>query len=131
MWRWALSIFGSRTPLGKRGESIACSWLKRHGYQILERNRSVCDDEADVIALDPDGRTIVIVEVKSRRADETAPEHALTPRKQFHLSRLARRLQQSSNYRDRPMRFDVIAVVLPDGNKPIIRHTPGAFEAAW
>lgn len=110
---------------------MAATWLRRHGFSILERNREIADDEADLIALDPDGRTIVIVEVKTRGADQTAPESSLTRTKQFNLSRLAMRLQRSKEYRDRPIRFDVIAVVWPPNGKPIIRHTPGAFEAPW
>lgn len=118
-------------PLGRRGEDIATAWLKENGYSILERNREVSDDEADVIALDPDGCTIVIVEIKTRKASETAPESAMTRTKQFRLSRLAARLQRSTPYRDRPMRFDVIAVTVPAQGEPVVRHTPNAFEAPW
>ena len=132
MWHWIRDIFDrTQLPLGRRGEALASTWLKRQGYAILERNREISDDEADVIALDPDGRTVVIVEVKTRRGSETAPESAMTRRKQFHLSRLAMRLQRSNEYRNRPMRFDVIAVTWPEEGEPIIRHTPGAFEAPW
>jgi putative endonuclease len=132
MWQWLRGMLSHKPlPLGTRGEAIAAKWLRRRGFEILECNREISDDEADVIALDPDGRTVVIVEVKTRRADDTAPEAALTRTKQFHLSRLAMRLQRSQQYRDCQIRFDVIAVIWPDQGEPIIRHTPGAFEAPW
>ena len=122
---------GDSQPLGRRGESLAAKWLTRQGYSILERNHEILDDEADLIALDPDGRTVVIVEVKTRRADDTVPEAALTRAKQFNLSRLAMRLQRSAEYGNRQIRFDVIAVIWPERGNPIIRHSPGAFQAPW
>jgi putative endonuclease len=118
-------------PLGRRGERVAAKWLAQRGYRVLHRNFTIVDDEADLVTLDPDGRTVVIVEVKTRRADVTAPEHAATRRKQFNLARLASRLQRAPEYRNHPMRFDLIAVVMPIDGEPVIRHVPGAFESPW
>jgi putative endonuclease len=123
----------SRTPapLWRRGEKLAAKWLRQRGYRILERNLPLADDEADLVAIDPDGRTIVIVEVKTRGSDAIAPEASITPIKQFHLSRLASRLQQRRGYQDRPFRFDALAIVWPDGGEPTVRHIPGAFQSPW
>ena len=30
-----------------------------------------------------------------------------------------------------PARFDVVAIIWPQGREPIIRHTPSAFEATF
>lgn len=119
-------------PLWRRGEQFAATWLRRQGYRILERNLPLADDEADLIALDPDGRTVVIVEVKTRADDTTAPEASISRTKQYRLSRLAARLLQSRQYQDRPLRFDAISIVWPDGAKrPTVRHIPAAFESPW
>ena len=119
------------TDKGRKVQSELSRWLRKRGYRILERNMPLADDEADLVALDPDGRTIVIVEVKTRSNGMTLPEASITRTKQFRLSRLASRLQQSPKYRDRPFRFDAVAIVWPEGQDPVVRHHPGAFESPW
>jgi putative endonuclease len=116
---------------GERGEALAAKWLREHGYRILHRNLKVQDDEADLVALDPDGRTMVIVEVKCRTEDGTPPEAWVNARKQYFLTRLASKLVKRREFADHPIRFDVIAVVLRDGAEPELRHIPGAFESRW
>ena len=127
-----------RVSVGARGERLAANWLRARGYKILERNLAMGDDEADLVALDPDQRTIVIVEVKTRETSDngevnaTTPELAVTRTKQFHIARLAARLQQSGKYKDHPFRFDVVAVVMNSHEaEPTIRHIPGAFQSPW
>jgi putative endonuclease len=118
-------------PLGQRGERLAADWLAKRGYKILERNVSFGDDEADIVVLDPDGRTIVVVEVKTRESDQPPPEASVGRTKQFRLSRCAAMLAKRARYRDRPFRFDVIAVVWPENAEPQVRHWPGAFESSF
>jgi len=117
--------------LGRRGEQAAERWLKAQGFQILERNRAIGDDEADLIAIDPDGRTLVLIEVKTRSDQHAMPELAITSKKRFRLTRLASRLLRDPQHRQRALRFDVVAVVWVRGETPIIRHHPGAFQSAW
>jgi putative endonuclease len=130
---WLLRrIFGQRDEsLGARGERVAARFLQKAGYRILERNKTVGNDEADLIALDPDGRTVVIVEVKTREDGTLAPEESVNAVKQHRLTRLAMRLQKEPDLRDRPFRFDAMAVVWPRGGVPEIRHIVGAFESKW
>jgi Holliday junction resolvase-like predicted endonuclease len=52
-----------------------------------------------------------------------AKHHQLTKAGKFYLSRYG--IPQP------PARFDVIAIVWPQGREPIIRHTPNAFEATF
>jgi putative endonuclease len=118
-------------PVGRVGEDVASEWLRKRGYTILQRNLSIGDDEADLIALDPDRTTIVIVEVKTRHDVQAIPEQSITPTKQFRLNRFASALQKRAAYRDRPLRFDAIAIVLPHQGEPIVRHIPGAFQSKW
>ncbi len=120
-----------RRSLGDRGEQFAARWLRRHGYRILHRKYRLGDDEADLIALDPDGRTIVIVEVKTRSTDEPAPEAGIDRKKQFRLARLAASLAKRSSFRDRPLRFDAIGVVWPGHGEPQIKHFVAAFDAPF
>ena len=127
-WR---RLIGGRHPTGARGEPYAARWLRRRGYQILMRNFTLGDDEADLVALDPDGVTVVIVEVKTRRSDEPPPEEQIDGRKRFRLARLAARLQRSGEYEGRPFRFDAVAIVWPDPGRPVVRHYVGAFDSPF
>ena len=120
-----------RRSLGDKGERLAARWLSRQGYCILHRKYRIGDDEADLIALDPNGRTIVIVEVKTRSTDEPPPEAGIDRHKQFRLARLAARLAKRPSFQDRPLRFDAIGVVWPDHGKPQIRHFVAAFDAPF
>ena len=129
--KWRIPFPGRTIPLGRRGETLAARWLRRRGYRIIARNLHIGDDEVDLLVVDPDERTIVIVEVKTRSSDDLPPETAFNRAKQFHLGRLAARLAKRPEYRDRPFRFDAIAIVWPASGKPEIRHHPGAFDSAY
>ncbi|MHC4127860.1 MAG: YraN family protein [Planctomycetota bacterium] len=117
--------------LGEDGERLAARWLKRRGYRILHRGLRVGSDEADVVAVDPDGRTLVIVEVKTRAADAPGPEAGITRDKRFRLARLASRLQDRPRFRDHAIRFDAVAIVWPPDGDPEVRHYEDAFESPW
>ena len=52
----------STETVGRKGERLAARRLRRAGYRILERNLRIGRDEADIVALDPDRTTIVIVD---------------------------------------------------------------------
>lgn len=75
-------------PLGARGEEGAARWLSHAGYRILARNVRVKPGEIDLIALDPDGVTLVFVEVKTRSKAPTdaanAPESPIPIVQPFH-----------------------------------------------
>lgn len=58
--------------IGNLGESIACEYLKRHGFSIRDRNISKKTGELDVIA--EKGETLHFVEVKTILTDEFPKE---------------------------------------------------------
>lgn len=125
-----------RDETGPRGERIAAKHLKSLRYRILARNLRNRFGEVDLLAEAPDGRTIVIVEVKSRRltvADDatTRPEHHVNAAKQRKLVALATQIVRRHRLTDRPVRFDVIGVDMPAVGKPIVRHHEGAFESRY
>jgi putative endonuclease len=115
-------------PLGARGERLAERWLLKKGYSVLGRGVRAGGAEADLIVLDPDGRTIVIVEVKTRSSDRVPPEESLGAAKLRRLMRVAAALESSPQYRGRPMRIDAVAIVWPRGGEPRLRHYPGAYD---
>ena len=50
--------------MGKKGEAIACAYLKKKGYKIVEQNYKNKIGEIDIIC--KDGEELVFVEVKTR-----------------------------------------------------------------
>ena len=124
-------FYRKKESLGDKGESLAAKWLKQHGYKLQYQNYKIGDDEADLIAIDPDGTTVVIVEVKTRTNNEPSPESSITRKKQFYLSRLASRLSKRKEFSGRPFRFDAIAIVWPEGEDPQIKHFEAAFDSPF
>lgn len=118
-----------KKKLGRKGEKFAAKWLRKKGYRILHRNYRLGDDEADLIALDPDGNTLVFVEVKTRSDDRVPGELAINAKKKFRMARLAIRFQQKGHYQDHPLRLDAIIICWPEGGDPDLRHYPNAFES--
>jgi len=103
--------------------------LVAQGYKILKRNLRNRFGEIDLVAEAPDKRTVVIVEVKSAQNADVQPELRVDKRKQKRLIALAAQLVRRYKLQDRPIRFDVVAVNLPKGQEPIIRHYLAAFES--
>ncbi len=71
--------------LGKKGEDIACEYLIKNGYQIIERNKhfsKFC--EIDIIAKYKS--KIIFVEVKTRKSNAFgSPMEAITKQKYTHI----------------------------------------------
>jgi putative endonuclease len=126
---------GRHRPPGERGERVAERYLRRRGYRRVARNLRNTAGEIDLVMLTPDGRTLVIVEVKTseNRASSVAPEHRVGVNKQRKLTTLAYQLRQKHAARlgGLGVRFDVVGVDLRDGQRPEVRHYEHAFEAAW
>ncbi len=123
-------VASSSGELGRRGEKLAAKHLKKGGMKVLARNYRCPVGEADLIALEKttDCETIVFVEVKTRSSDKSvAPESAVNFAKQQKLRGIAKYYLASHNTADRPIRFDVVSIVIPPGGKPNIRHIPNAF----
>jgi putative endonuclease len=55
---------------GRRAETLACWYLRLHGWRILARRARVPGGEVDLIARR--GHTLAFVEVKARATDEAA-----------------------------------------------------------
>lgn len=114
--------------LGDWGERLAAKHLRKHKYKVLARNVRSSMGEIDLVAMAPDERTLVIVEVKTRRAPSEItphtprPEDALTRDKRSRLLRLAQAEAKRRNMQRAPLRIDVIAIDTHDDAKPTLRH---------
>ena len=117
-----------RVALGKQGEELACRELRRRGYAILARRFRTRFGEIDIIARD--GPTLVFVEVKTRSSSAygTAAE-AVTARKQAKIGLMASEFLLRRAPTMTPCRFDVVAVGVGEGRKPVVEVICGAFDA--
>ncbi|HTW93162.1 MAG TPA: YraN family protein [Tepidisphaeraceae bacterium] len=132
MFEWLKNILERNPPrdaLGDRGENVAARFLRNHGYRIILRNFRCDVGEIDIIA--KDGKTLVFVEVKTRENDDPTPETQVDEAKQHQLTKVARFYLTRYGNPQPPARFDVVAIVWPQGRPPQIRHTPDAFEATF
>ena len=118
-----------RGLLGRQGEKRAAAFLKQQGIQVLARGVANQFGEIDLVGLD--GDTIVFVEVRTRRSlDAGHPAESVTVEKQGRLTRAALAFLKQNRLLDRRSRFDVVAILWPDGAKtPQIEHYKNAFEA--
>jgi putative endonuclease len=115
--------------LGQRGERAAERYLRRRGYKIVSRRERDAFGEIDLVAVD--GRTVVFIEVKTRRSHDAGhPAEAVGPEKQQRLTRLALAYLKRHELLEYPARFDVLAITWPQGSrKRAIEHYKNAFEA--
>ena len=126
---WA-GLWPRAVPFGLGGKRLAERFLRRFGYAIVDRRTRGGLGEIDLVAVDQ--RTIVFVEVKSRRSHQRGhPAEAVDPRKQRRLTRLALSWLKRHHLLEQRARFDVVAVTWPKTERlPTIKHIRNAFEAA-
>lgn len=113
---------------GARGETLACRFLRRHGYKILYRNfRGRTGGEIDIVCRH--GETLVFVEVKTRtRTDFGTPSEAISREQQKRITRGGLAWLRLLDNPDILVRFDVVEVMLSDGAKPQINLIRDAFS---
>jgi putative endonuclease len=124
----SLTMTQARQSLGKIGENLACRELERRGYSILARRYRHAGAEIDVVARD--GLTLVFVEVKAREGREFGDgAEAVTRRKRRRIAMAATDYLVRHQKGECPCRFDVVSVMLSDG-EPQIEVIPNAFDAS-
>jgi putative endonuclease len=94
---------------GDYGETLACEFLKKQGYKILERNFLIRGGEIDIVAEDKDD--LVFVEVKTRYTHEFGPPaESVTPFKIRFLIRASEFYLLKHKKVDIAYRIDVVTV---------------------
>jgi putative endonuclease len=116
----------NKRKTGSRGEDIACEFISKLGYEIIERNYQFGHGEIDIIA--KNGETLVFIEVKFRKNLEFGPpELAITQGKQKQIKRVASAYLWEKDIKDQLCRIDVIAILKFPNQKPQINHIINAF----
>ena len=111
--------------IGQLGEDMACTFLMKHGFSILERNYTKKWGEIDIIAKKED--KIYFIEVKSKKVistnsifskSEGQPHETNRPEDNMHpwkLKRLSRTVQTyliHNRIGNTPWQFDLLVVYL-------------------
>jgi putative endonuclease len=124
-------LAGVEKPLhlrrGEAGEQAAKHHLQKLGLKYLAANFRSDRGEIDLIFRD--GDCLVFVEVKTRSSEEwTRPAAAVNARKRRLLSQTA--LDYLKLLKNPPVkfRFDIVEVLLAEGNVREIRHLPNTFS---
>jgi putative endonuclease len=114
---------------GELGERAAKKFLQHAGLKFLTANFRSERGEVDLVFRDSD--CLVFIEVKARSSEEwTRPAAAVDARKRRLLSQTA--LDYLKLLKNPPVkiRFDIVEVLLADGEVQEIRHLPNTFAMA-
>jgi putative endonuclease len=98
-----------RRDTGIKGEKLACDFLGRNGYHVLETNYRCPGGEIDIVARQQD--TLVFIEVRTKTSRWFGrPEESITPAKQARLRAVAAHYGQSHDNLPEARRIDVVAI---------------------
>lgn len=121
-----------KSEIGKLGEDIACGYLVKNAYKIIERNYKKPWGEIDIIAQDQQ-KTLVFIEVKAmakNKPDSVYEDYQLVPEDNLTQAKLKQVIKSVSLYANSHQdlisqsgwRIDLIAIdIYPDGNYDL-RH---------
>lgn len=112
---------------GKLGERAAKKHLQKLGLKFLTANFRSKRGEIDLVFRDDD--CLVFAEVKTRSSEDwTRPAAAVDARKRRLLSQTA--LDYLKLLKNPPVkiRFDIVEVLLRDGQVREVRHLPNTFK---
>ena len=111
---------------GDLGERAAEKYLKGQGLKFLTRNYRSSRGEIDLVFRDAD--CLVFIEVKTRSADGwTRPAAAVDARKKKRLSQTGLDYLKLLKNPEVKFRFDIVEVLLHDGEVREVRHLPNSF----
>jgi putative endonuclease len=117
--------------LGQHGESLACDYLKRKGYKIIDRNFQTYVGEIDIVAAKK--KELHFVEVKTRSGRSFGnPEESVTDWKQDKIKRTAECFLsgfKALRFKKHDICLDVISINFSLGEiQYFLRHLVNAFE---
>src|SRR5882672_3243318 len=114
---------------GQLGEREARKHLRRLGLKFLTANFRSARGEVDLVLRD--GDCLVFAEVKTRSSEGwTRPAAAVDARKRRLLSQAALDYLRLLRNPEVKIRFDIVEVLLSDGEVREVRHLPNTFTLA-
>jgi putative endonuclease len=114
---------------GELGERAAKKFLQKVGLKFLAANFRSERGEIDLIFRDED--CLAFIEVKTRSSEDwTRPAAAVNAERRRRLSQCALDYLKQLKNPAVKIRFDIVEVLLADGNVREIRHLPNTFPMA-
>jgi len=112
---------------GELGERAAKKHLQQLGLKFLAANFRSDRGEIDLVFRD--GDCLVFVEVKTRSSEDwVRPAAAVNARKRRLLSQTALDYLRLLKNAEVKIRFDIVEVLLADGEVREVRHLPNTFQ---
>lgn len=126
--RFLAALFPPRripvSRLGAMGERRAAWYYRLRGYAVLERNARHPAGEVDLVVRR--GRTVVLVEVKTRQSDAAGEGHEAVGReKRERLARLGDRY--AARYPEAQIRYDILSLRWT-GRRFVVTRFADAFQ---
>jgi len=125
--RFVRKVLPVHLQRGNLGEKAAKKFLQKRGLHFLTANFRSLRGEIDLVFRDRD--CLVFVEVKTRSSEGwTRPAAAVNARKRKLLSQCALDYLRLLKNPEIKMRFDIVEVLLQDGQVREVRHLPNTFS---
>lgn len=115
---------------GYQAETVAADYLLSQGLQLIDRNVRAGKGEIDLIM--QQGNTLVFVEVRARKAQATVSAlESISRSKRLKVIETAERLLITHPaWQTRPCRFDVVGIMMMQGDQPAqLEWIVDAFQA--
>lgn len=115
--------------LGHWGERIAAEYLERKGWYVRHIDWKDRHRDLDVVCIDADMTTLLIVEVKTRTTDVFGdPEESIDIVKQNNILRAAQTYVRLYRYENLDLRYDTITIVGTPDTTYTVTHKENAFD---
>lgn len=112
---------------GRLGEQAAKKFCQKAGLKFLTSNFRSNRGEIDLVFRDAE--CLIFVEVKARSSEEwTRPAAKVDARKRRLLSQTALDYLRLLHHPEVKLRFDIVEVLLADGEVREVRHLPNCFS---
>ncbi len=117
----------SRVNIGQWGEDVACRYLSRKKYRIIEKNYRLKTGEIDIIAQKDE--YIVFIEVKTRSSNQYGrPSQAVSDFKKKRIVKTALQFICEKKMLNQSIRFDIVEIDYATFNEYQVNHIENAFE---
>ena len=124
------AVKGRHLRLGRRGEKIACRFLRQKGFDVLVKNFKCRAGEIDIVARD--GAVLCFIEVKTRRW-RPDKHRAVSPLSHWQSKRVKRAALDYLEELEHPKvlwRFDLIEIGMARFGVKDLFHWKGNFGKA-